>query len=616
MPGADVGGHDDDRVFEVDGVAEAVGELAIFKDLQQDVEDVGMRLFDFVEQDDRVGRTLDALGELTALLVAHVARRRTDELRDRVLLHELRHIEADQRLLAAEEEAGEGARHLRLADAGRSEEEERSDGAVGALEAGTGAADRAGEGRDGLLLRDDAAVQLFFDAEQLLRLFFLDRRDGNAGPAADHVLDVFAADDAGGRVVEVVFVAKGAQVLALLALFVGVEARLLEFMVRDGVFHAVNDELDPLLDLGDLLGQRSLAQLDARAGLVDEVDGLVGQEAVGNVAARVRDGEVDRIVGVADRVELLVAVLDAHDDPDRVFFVGRRDLDGLEAAFERAVLLDRLAILGRRGCADALYFAAGERRLEDVRGVERTLSRSGADEGMQLVDEDDGVLVLHQLLHDGLEPLFELAAVLGAGDDERQIERENALVGEEARNVAVGNLLRQALDDGRLADAGLADEDGIVLGPAAEDLDDALEFLIAADQRIELVVHGGLGQVARKLGQQARFAVARASRRRSLLLVGPRQLFADGEQLQSALVQYLGGEALLFAQQSEQQVFRADVFVREPLGLFGGVSEHSLAFIRERQVDRGRDLLADRGVALDLLADRFDRSMGAQKTVG
>src|ERR1700721_731804 len=90
MPRADVRGHDDDRVLEVDCVAEAIGQLPVFKHLQQDVEDVAVRLLDFVEQNDRVRRALHPLGELSALLVAHVARRRTDQLRDRMLLHELR----------------------------------------------------------------------------------------------------------------------------------------------------------------------------------------------------------------------------------------------------------------------------------------------------------------------------------------------------------------------------------------------------------------------------------------------------------------------------------------------------------------------------------------------
>ena len=70
-------------------------------------------------------------------------------------------------------------------------------------------------------------------------------------------------------------------------------------------------------------------------------------------------------------------------------------------------------------------------------------------------------------------------------------------------HLAVGDALRKAFDDGGLAYAGLADQNRIVLGTAAEDLDDALQFSVAADQRIKLPVHGGLSQVAAELGQQA-----------------------------------------------------------------------------------------------------------------
>ena len=457
-------------------------------------------------------------------------------------------------------------------------------------------------------------MQFLFDAEELLRFFFLDGGDGDAGPAADDVFDVFAADDTGGRVVEVVFVAEGAEVIPFLAFFVGVEASLLEFVVRDGVFHAMDDELDALLDFGDLLGQGSLAQLHACAGFVDEVDSLVGEEAIGNVAIGMRDGEVDGFVGVADGVELLVAVLDAVDDFDGVFFVGRRNLDGLEAALEGTILLDGLAIFGGRGCADALNFAARKRGLEDVGGVEGTFSGAGANEGVELVDEDDGVLILHQLFHDGLEALFKLAAVFGAGDDERQIESEDALIGEEAGNVAVGDALGEAFDDGSLADAGFADEDGVVFGAAAEDLDDALQFLIAADEGIELGIHGGLGKVTGELGEERGFAVALLLG--SFFLGGAGEFFAHSKELQAALVEDFGGEALFFAQEAEEQMFGANVLVGEALGLFRGIGQHTLAFIGEGEIDGGRDLLADGGVAFNLFTDGLDGSVRAKKAVG
>ena len=47
---AEVGRHDDDRVLEVDRAALGVGQPPILQDLEQGVEDVGVRLFDLVEK--------------------------------------------------------------------------------------------------------------------------------------------------------------------------------------------------------------------------------------------------------------------------------------------------------------------------------------------------------------------------------------------------------------------------------------------------------------------------------------------------------------------------------------------------------------------------------------
>ena len=52
---ADVRRHDDDRVAEVHRAALGVGQLAVFENLKQHVEDIGVRLLDLVEQDHAVG---------------------------------------------------------------------------------------------------------------------------------------------------------------------------------------------------------------------------------------------------------------------------------------------------------------------------------------------------------------------------------------------------------------------------------------------------------------------------------------------------------------------------------------------------------------------------------
>jgi hypothetical protein len=82
-----------------------------------------MSLFDFIQQDDGIRRPLHALGKLAAFFVAHISRRRTDQLGDRMLLHELRHVEADERLFAAEEELGKRPGNLGLTNARRAKEQ-------------------------------------------------------------------------------------------------------------------------------------------------------------------------------------------------------------------------------------------------------------------------------------------------------------------------------------------------------------------------------------------------------------------------------------------------------------------------------------------------------------
>src|SRR5229473_3556836 len=217
---------------------------------------------------------------------------------------------------------------------------------------------------------------------------------------------------------------------------------------------------------------------------------------------------------------------------------------------------------------------------------------------MKFIDEYDGVLRLHQLLHDGFQALFKLATVLGAGHDERQVKGQDALICQERRNFAIGDALRQSFDDGSLTYARLADQYWVVLGAAAENMNHALQFAFTSHQRIELGIPRGLGQVAGKLTQQGRFALTLGL---SFFLAGTGQFLADARKAQASLMQNFGGEALLFTQQSQQKMLGSKVLVRKALSLLGSVCQNPLALVAQRVIDRGRDLLPDRGVPLNLL---------------
>ena len=233
------------------------------------------------------------------------------------------------------------------------------------------------------------------------------------------------------------------------------------------------------------------------AGLVHEVDRLVRQETVGDIAVRELGRRHERRIGDPHAVMKLVFLLDAAQDRDRILDRRLGHEHRLEAAGQRCVFLDMLAIFIERGGADAMQFAARQRRLEQVRRIHRAIGLAGADERVHFVDEqDDAARRPLDFGQHRLQPLFEFAAVFGAGDERAHVERHELLVLEAFRHVAIDDAQRQTFGDGRLADARLADQHRIVLGAPRQHLDGAADFLVAADDRVELAAARRFGEIA------------------------------------------------------------------------------------------------------------------------
>ena len=125
----------------------------------------------------------------------------------------------------------------------------------------------------------------------------------------------------------------------------------------------------------------------------------------------------------------LVSLLETPKNGDRVFHRGLRDEDGLEASLQGRILLDPLAKLVERRRPDAAELAPREGGLEEVGGVHRPFGRSGADDRVQLVDEqNDEPGGGFDLFEHGLQTIFELAAILRTRDEGPHVESAQSLV--------------------------------------------------------------------------------------------------------------------------------------------------------------------------------------------
>ena len=157
-----------------------------------------------------------------------------------------------------------------------------------------------------------------------------------------------------------------------------------------------------------------------------------------------------------------------------------------------------LAIFVERGGADDVQFAARQSRLEQISGVHRAFGFARADDHVHFIDEQYDVPGrLLDLVDHALEPLLEFAAKLGPGDERAHVEAHQLAILEAVGNVAIGDAQREPLGDRSLADPGLADQNGIILGAAGEHLDGTADLLVAADDGIQLAVARRLGEVAR-----------------------------------------------------------------------------------------------------------------------
>src|SRR5471032_1340606 len=313
-----------------------------------------MRFFDFIEQQYGVRLLGDRFGQQAALVETNVARRRADQARHGVTLHVLGHVEADQ--LDAEDE-GQLLGHLGLADAGRTGEQEGADRLVGLAQAGARHLDGRGQRFDGRVLAEHHVAQVAVDGLQLAAVVLVDGLRRDAGDLGDDVLDLGLADG----------------------------------------FLLLRFRQDAL----------------RRAGFVDDVDGLVGQVAVVDEAGRQFSRRRQRRLRVLDAVVLLEARLQAAQDLHGLLDGRLVDVHFLEAARQRVVFFEHAAEFRVRGRAYAFQLAIGQGGLEQIGRVQRAARRrTGADDGMDFVDEQDAVRVVFQLLEDGLEALLEIAGYL------------------------------------------------------------------------------------------------------------------------------------------------------------------------------------------------------------
>ncbi len=417
-------------------------------DLQEHVEDIRVRLLDLVEEEHGVRMLEDGIAEQAGLVVAHIARRGTDETSNAVPLQVLAHIEADQ---GNTEQMCELPGEFGFAHPGRTRKEERTDGFFLMTQAGAGEFDGGAQFADGAILAENHQPEIALEILEGAAVVDGNRLTRNACHLCHHFLDIVHADT--------------------------------------------------------FLAPRRRQQRLGRPYLIDNIDGLVGQMTIVDVFDREFHRRPQGSVGVAQVVVIFELPLQAAENFKGLVGAGFRYVDFLEATTEGTILLKMLAefLIGSR--SDAAQLACGKGGLEQIGGIHcPTRDGTRTDDGMDLVDEKDGLGLALQGLEHRLQALLEVAAITRAGNERTHIEGVDGRVAQMLGHAAMDDGARQTLDDGGLAHPRFANEEGVVLAPPRQNLQGPFQLLRTPDegvdapgpcQGIEVAGVGGEGILAR-----------------------------------------------------------------------------------------------------------------------
>ena len=184
---AGVARHNQHGITEVYRASLSIGQTAILHNLQQQVKHIGMRFFDFVQQYYAVRLTTYRIRQLSALVIAYIARRCAYQTCCGVLFHVFRHIEAQHSTFIAKQLLCQRLRQLSFAYTRRTEEQEGADRSVFILKACAGTAHRSAYRAHSLILTDNTLMQTLLQLQQTAAFCFGQTCQRNTGPGSNYL---------------------------------------------------------------------------------------------------------------------------------------------------------------------------------------------------------------------------------------------------------------------------------------------------------------------------------------------------------------------------------------------------------------------------------------------
>ncbi len=248
--------------------------------------------------------------------------------------------------------------------------------------------------------------------------------------------------------------------------------------------------------VGQYPGDRLLTDAHPGTGGVEQADGFVRELAVGQVTMGQMHRRMQRFVENLHLVVRLQGGQHAAQHVDRHLRAWLFYPQHLETPFQGRVFFNVLFVFVPGGGANRAQLPAGQHRFEQVGGIAGPRLATGAHQGVNLIDKQQGrqCCGLH-LIHHLAQALFKLALDPGPGLQQTDIEGQHPGLAKRIRYITGNDALGEPFDHRGLAHPRLACQQRVVLAPAHEDVDQLTHFIVTPHDRVQLAAPGLPGQV-------------------------------------------------------------------------------------------------------------------------
>ena len=191
-----------------------------------------------------------------------------------------------------------------------------------------------------------------------------------------------------------------------------------------------------------------------------------------------------------------ITLLQATKNGNSILYRWFTNHNRLETTLQGSILFNVLAVLIQSSSTNAAQLTTSHHWLQQIAGIHSTVGSTSTYHSVYLINKQQNLSIrFYYLVENGFQSFLKLTPILGTSHQSTHIQGEQGLVLQGLRHIASHNSPSQSLYNSGFTNTWLTNQHRVVLGTAGQNLNGSSNFIITANNWIQLALTSHLGQI-------------------------------------------------------------------------------------------------------------------------